>query len=211
MRSAPIPDTGLSVGPVNHRGMDRKTSPEIDQFFHEYAAALNGADADGVADRFSYPALLVSDEGALVVHDHQAAMDGIRAADARYRAMGFTRAVVEVRSVEQLSQRINLVGIHWDYLGDADRAIYDNAYRYLVRRDDDGAHRISVAISIDEAGELVGSRSVGPESGAGEVPLPLPPGRSGGMADAADLNSAAREGVRVRIPAPAPASAACSA
>lgn len=32
------------------------------------------------------------------------------------------------------------------------------------------------------------------------------PGRSGGMADAADLNSAARKGVRVRISAPAPRS-----
>ena len=34
--------------------------------------------------------------------------------------------------------------------------------------------------------------------------------RSGGMADAADLNSAARKGVRVRIPAPAPSTATVS-
>jgi hypothetical protein len=39
---------------------------------------------------------------------------------------------------------------------------------------------------------------------ATSVRLPFGVGRSGGMADAADLNSAAREGVRVQIPAPAP-------
>jgi ketosteroid isomerase-like protein len=130
------------------------TTTVFEPFFARYAELLSRFDAEAIADLYDYPCLMVSDAGVAVGMERAHAVDGVRGMAALYGPTGFRRAAPRVESAELLSDRLALVRVHWTYLAEADRPIYENRYVYLVRRADGGEWRVCVAASIDDAERL---------------------------------------------------------
>ena len=127
--------------------MDTTPPPEITAFLDRYAGVLAAGDLPGIADCYAVPALVVGDTAAIPVTEPaqvEAAFAG--AADA-YRARGLVGIRPELREVDPLTATLTLVEVGWAYLDETGAARQHTAYRYLLRRADDG--RLGIQVVVD--------------------------------------------------------------
>jgi len=101
-----------------------------EQFFDLYAAALTGGDLDTLAQCYSYPSIVVTDDDSLVIDTPKqvvAAFAGARATDAA------TAATATISALESPSVSLAWVTVQWSYSTPDGAPVSADAYRYLLR------------------------------------------------------------------------------
>jgi ketosteroid isomerase-like protein len=131
--------------------MDTTSPHDVASFLDRYAAALTGGDLPGVAACYALPALVVGDGATIPVSEPAQVEAAFGGAAAAYRAQGLVGLRPEVRAVDPLTGALTLVDVHWAYLDDGGGERRHTAYRYLLRRAEDGQLGIQVVIDTTPA------------------------------------------------------------
>lgn len=138
----PVPDRVVTAEPSRCA----TTTELLDRF----CAAFGRGDVDGIADCYTSPAIVVTDERSVVFGSRGEVVDGFTAVLARYWSTGVVpSAGYTVRQETVLTATLREVTVEWCHRDAAGRERYRDHYRYLLRRENDGALRIHVAIIID--------------------------------------------------------------
>jgi ketosteroid isomerase-like protein len=127
----------------------RRDVPETDdvlQFLDVYALALLRGDARAIAAMWEAPALVVSDAGAQTVASTAEVERFFDEAKDQYAARGISGTHPEVQRLEWATDRIAIARVWWPYIDDRGRQVGAESATYTLRRDDDGALRLRVAV-----------------------------------------------------------------
>ena len=113
------------------------TDEHLRRFLDRYGEALAAGDLRAISGCYAFPALVLSDEGSVPVaarEEIEAAFEGL---------VGLRPTLV---TSEALSDKLVSVDVRWDYLDEEGRSAHQNAYRYVVRLEDEVSPRIQVVI-----------------------------------------------------------------
>ncbi|HEY6202585.1 MAG TPA: hypothetical protein VI056_06040 [Candidatus Limnocylindria bacterium] len=127
-------------------------------FLEAYAADFQRQDKDSVADRYAYPAHVVTHDGgvALVpVPSREAWSAVIERILQMYRAMGVRRAAMIDLRIVTLSPQIAQAQLTWDLHGEGDEALYQFEATYTLARFNDELKIVQV-ISENEQPKFMG-------------------------------------------------------
>jgi hypothetical protein len=119
----------------------------LESFVDAYGKALSAGEMDLVADSWEIPALVLSDQGAVVVNAKQEVIEFFENAAASYRSQGRTSTIGEILSTEYLTKNIVAVDVRWPSFDDQGKAKAVEMSHYLLRIGDDGKPRIQVALT----------------------------------------------------------------
>jgi hypothetical protein len=109
--------------------------------------ALSSSDAQGVAELWDVPGLVLADQGARQVGSREEVREFFETSIRAYREKGTPTAALEVDGIAWISDRIAAVRVDWLAI-DAGGARRGREYSYyLMRIGDDGVARIHVAMS----------------------------------------------------------------
>lgn len=124
---------------------------EVRTVLEAYGRALSAGNLRGVSAAWEAPALVLSDRGALEVHDAKQIEDFFGAARRQYVERGIVTTKPEIAKVERLSDRMVQVRARWLLLTANKERKGEELAVYVLRRDDDDHWRIRVTIAV--AGE----------------------------------------------------------
>ena len=122
------------------------TDEHLRRFLVRYGEALSAGDLKAISGCYAVPSLVLSDEGSVPIaarEEIEAAFDG---AAERYRAQGLVAVRPTLVASEALSERLVSADVRWDYLDEQGRSAQQNAYRYVLRLEDEASPRIQVVI-----------------------------------------------------------------
>jgi hypothetical protein len=123
------------------------TDEHLRGFLTRYGEALSAGDLKAISGCYAVPALVLSDTGSVSIstsEEIEAAFDG---AAERYRAPGLVEVRPTLLASETLSERLVSVDVRWDYLDEQGRSEQQNAYRYVLRLEDESSPKIQVVIA----------------------------------------------------------------
>ena len=123
------------------------TDEHLRGFLTRYGEALSAGDLKAISGCYAVPALVLSDTGSVPIstsEEIEAAFDG---AAERYRAQGLVEVRPTLLASETLSERLVSVDVRWDYLDEQGRSEQQNAYRYVLRLEDESSPKIQVVIA----------------------------------------------------------------
>ena len=122
------------------------TDEHLRRFLIRYGEALSAGDLKAISGCYAVPSLVLSDAGSVPIaarEEIEAAFDG---AAERYRAQGLVAVRPTLVALEALSERLVSADVRWDYLDKQGRSAQQNAYRYVLRLEDEASPRIQVVI-----------------------------------------------------------------
>lgn len=122
------------------------TDEHLRRFLVRYGEALAAGDLKDISGCYAVPALVLSDAGSVPIvarQEIEAAFDG---AAERYRAQGLVGIRPTLLAWEALSERLVSVDVRWEYLDEQGRSAQQNAYRYVLRLEDEASPKIQVVI-----------------------------------------------------------------
>lgn len=128
------------------------SAEQVRAFLEEYASAFQRLDKDAVADRYAYPAHVVTyDVGvrlvAVVSREMWTAV--VERILEMYRAMGVLRAAMRDLRVTNVSAQVAQARLRWALLGDGDRPLYEFDATYTLALVEGGLKIVQV-IAEDE-------------------------------------------------------------
>jgi hypothetical protein len=98
------------------------TEERLRRFLVRYGEALAMGDLKAISGCYAVPALVLSEEGSVLIavrEEIEAAFDG---AAERYRAQGLVGLRPILLSLEALSERLLWVDVRWEYLDEQSRS-----------------------------------------------------------------------------------------
>jgi ketosteroid isomerase-like protein len=104
------------------------SAEQVRAFLDAHAAAFHAFDKDAVADRYSYPAHVVTYNGGvrlLAVPTREAWTAVIERILEMYRAMGVRGAAIRALRVSDMSPQVALARVRWALQGDGDQPLYE--------------------------------------------------------------------------------------
>ena len=122
------------------------TDEHLRRFLIRYGEALSAGDLTAISGCYAVPSLVLSDAGSVPIaarEEIEAAFDG---AAERYRAQGLVAVRPTLVALEALSERLVSADVRWDYLDEQGRSAQQNAYRYVLRLEDEMSPKIQVVI-----------------------------------------------------------------
>ena len=122
------------------------TDEHLRRFLDRYGEALAAGDLRAISGCYAFPALVLSDEGSVPVAAREEIEAAFEGAAERYRAQGLVGLRPTQVTSEALSDKLVSVDVRWDYLDEEGRSAHQNAYRYVVRLEDEVSPRIQVVI-----------------------------------------------------------------
>jgi ketosteroid isomerase-like protein len=120
---------------------------QINESLEHYGEALSAGDLAGISSCWEIPGLVLSDEGAVVVSDKGQIEGFFAQAIESYRSQGLVTTRPELERAEALSARLTSVEVRWASLDEAGVERSSERSHYILRRGDDGRHRIQVALT----------------------------------------------------------------
>jgi len=127
-------------------------------FLEAYAADFQRQDQDAVADRYAYPAHVVTYDGGVTLvpaPTREAWLAVIERILKMYGAMGVRRAAMVDLSVVSVSPQIARAHLTWDLHGDGDKQLYQFEATYTLALLDNGLKIVQV-ISENEQPKFLG-------------------------------------------------------
>lgn len=122
---------------------------DIYAFLDQYAGALARFDAEGSADLWGIPGMIITDEFAGALHSREEMAEGLRRAYPLYRQLGLADVRWELLERVAITAKIVRLRIRWSFL-DATGALLTRADgEYTLRKDVNGLHVYFFA-DIDE-------------------------------------------------------------
>jgi hypothetical protein len=122
------------------------TDDHLRLFLVRYEEALSAGNLKAICGCYAVPSLVLSGTGSVPIaarEEIEAAFDG---AAERYRVQGFVAVRPTLVASEALSERLVSVDVRWDYLDEQGRSAQQNAYRYVLRLEDEASPKIQVVI-----------------------------------------------------------------
>jgi ketosteroid isomerase-like protein len=111
------------------------SAEQVRAFLDAYASAFQVLDKDAVADRYSYPAHVVTYNGGvrlLAVPSREAWTAVIERILEMYRAMGVRGAAIRELRVSDMSPQVALARVRWALRGDGDQPLYEFDATYTL-------------------------------------------------------------------------------
>ena len=127
-------------------------------FLEAYASDFQRQDKDAVADRYAYPAHVVTHDGGVALvpaPTREAWLAVIERILKMYGVMGVRRAAMVDLSVVSVSPQIAQAHLIWDLHGDGDRPLYQFEATYTLALLNDGLKIVQV-ISENEQPKFMG-------------------------------------------------------
>jgi hypothetical protein len=135
-------------------GTSEHSEHEVAGFLKRYATALAGGDLAGIAACYALPALVLGDGAAIPVAEAGQVEAAFAGAAEAYRAQGLVGVRPELRGVDRLTATLTMVDVRWAYLDEGGEARRHSAYRYLLRRAEDGGLGIQVVVDTAPSPDL---------------------------------------------------------
>jgi len=127
-------------------------------FLDGYASAFQRLDRDAVADRYGYPAHVITYDGGvrlLAVPSREAWTAVIERILEMYRAMDVRGAAIRELRVSGVSPQVAVARVRWALHGDGDRPLYEFDATYTLALFD-GELRIVQVVSENEQPKFLG-------------------------------------------------------
>jgi hypothetical protein len=122
---------------------------EITAYLDRYAATLTNFDAQGAAELWSTPGVIVDDTFTGVLESREAMIQGLEQSYPIYRRLGLASVDYELLGRQQLSEGMEMLQVRWLFYDAEGKELTDGNSYYLVRRDD-GRLRACVCIQTDD-------------------------------------------------------------
>jgi len=134
------------------------STEQVKAFLEAYASAFQRLDKDAVADRYSYPAHVVTHNGGvrvLAVPTREAWTAVIERILQMYGAMGVRRAAMNELRVVSISPQVAQARLVWALRGEGDKPLYEFEATYTLALFD-GELKIVQVISENEQPKFQG-------------------------------------------------------
>ena len=122
------------------------TDEHLRRFLVRYGEALSAGDLKAISGCYAVPSLVLSDEGSVPIASREEIVAAFEGAAERYRAQGLVAVRPRLVASEALSERLVWVDARWDYLDEQGSSAQQNAYRYVLRLEDEASPKIQVVI-----------------------------------------------------------------
>lgn len=125
----------------------------INDFFDEYAAAIESFNAKSMVYCYQLPCTFISDENSTAFTD-AAQLEGFFSKGAAfYKQQGITQARAEVWNKDFWTEKILKVKLIWHYSDKMNNPVYSCDYQYILVFDEN-RWKIAVAISLNEKQQM---------------------------------------------------------
>ena len=124
--------------------------PSIKHFLEIYAAAFLIYDTKQMAFLHNMPCTLVSDEKTSVFNDYSRLEGFFNLGAVFYRQFGIVKAIPEVWTRREWTERIANVKVNWQYHDRNDKLIYTCDYHYVLKADKHNSWKIILSVSVNE-------------------------------------------------------------
>ena len=109
--------------------------------------ALSTNDLRDLADCWEFPALILSDEGAITLTEANSLESLFAGAAEGYQSQGLVATRPELERVEPLSEKLTAVEVRWPTFDAAGTEQASERSHYILRLGEDGQQRIRVALT----------------------------------------------------------------
>ena len=123
---------------------------ELQHFFEGYAECIDRNDARGIAQYFSVPCLMVSDDRSSAFTDLNAVEVLFLQGFSFLKKHGIVSAKPDVRNRRFITEKILQVAIQWSYFGADGHLLYACDYLYMLHHKEQAGWRIETSISVNE-------------------------------------------------------------
>jgi ketosteroid isomerase-like protein len=161
-RHPATPAASRSVPAPRAAPVERRPCPSTTELLNAFSAAFGQGDVDAIADCYTTPAIVVTDERSVVFGSREEVAGGFAAALTRYWSSGVVPVGYTVEHETALTAALREVTVEWRHRDGTGRVRFRDRYRYLLRREADGGLRIHVAVVLDPG-------VVAPIGGGGEA------------------------------------------
>jgi len=104
-------------------------------------------DLKTVADCYAVPLLVLSDAGSIPVSTREEVEAAFHGAAQGYPAQGLVDARPTIVAFEAIIERLVSADVRWDYLDERGRSVLQDAYRYVLRLEDEADPKFQVVIA----------------------------------------------------------------
>ncbi|MBL7691646.1 MAG: hypothetical protein JNM41_08625 [Flavipsychrobacter sp.] len=123
---------------------------KLNDFFENYASALERYDTKSLAYMYNIPCTMLSDEATTVFNDAGKLEGFFNQGASFYRQFGIAHVRQEIWMKRHLSDRIATVKVNWQFFDALNAPIYDCDYQYTMKLDKNNQWRIILSVSINE-------------------------------------------------------------
>lgn len=123
---------------------------QLNNFFENYASALERYDTKSLAYMYNIPCTMLSDEATTVFNDVGKLEGFFNQGASFYRQFGIAHVRHEIWTKRQLTEKIATVKVNWQFFDALNAPIYNCDYLYTVKMDKNNLWRIVMSVSINE-------------------------------------------------------------
>lgn len=129
------------------------TTAAINDYLTRYAATLTEFDAEGAADLWSTPGMIVSDHFSGTLDSRELMITGLKQSYPLYARLGLASVGHELLEANPLSNKLTLVKVRWLFL-DANRDMLTDSTSYYLLRNEASGLQACVCIETDSAEKI---------------------------------------------------------
>jgi ketosteroid isomerase-like protein len=118
----------------------------VQAYLDRFAEALTEGDGEAIAKMWQTPAYVLGAEMARVVNTPEEVAEFFGGAREQYNAMGVTDTKAEIVRLDEISDRLVMVRVHWPWLDADDNEIGGETSTYTLAREGDGDWKLRVAV-----------------------------------------------------------------
>ena len=122
----------------------------INDFFEDYAKALELYDAKGMANLYHMPCTMLSDDTTSIFNEPSKLEGFFNQGAGFYRQFGIANVLADVWSSRPFTERIVSVKVCWRYMDVFKKPIYDCDYFYTMKLDKNDVWKIVQSVSVNE-------------------------------------------------------------
>lgn len=126
---------------------------QITDYLDRYAATLTESDAEGAAELWATPGMIVDDRLSGVLESRDQMIAGLTQSYPIYKQLGLGSVAYELVDVTHVTEKLVLVRVRWHFLDDAGEELTDSNSYYLLRNEESGL-QACVCIETDSAEKL---------------------------------------------------------
>ncbi len=122
----------------------------VNEFFENYARALENYDTKGLAYLYNMPCTMLSDDAASVFNDWGKLEGFFNQGTGFYKQFGIAHVNHEVWNRRNITNRIAVVKVIWQYYDSLKQPIYNCEYHYTLKMDKNNQWKIVLSVSVNE-------------------------------------------------------------
>jgi hypothetical protein len=126
----------------------------VNDFFGNYAKALENYDTKGLAYLYNMPCTMLSDEATSVFNDWGKLEGFFNQGSVFYKQFGIAKVEYELWTRRTITDRIMNVKIIWQYFDSSRKPIYNCEYHYTLKLDKNDQWKIVLSIAVDEKARM---------------------------------------------------------